>query len=500
MNEAGQRKVLVTGASGYVGGRLVRQLLAEKLHVRVMVRDPKKIAGQSWIDEVEVAVANADNFEDVSKALTGIHTVFYLMHSINMGQRFDEIEAAMANNFARAAENSAVSQIVYLGGIANDAQISQHLASRANTGKQLAAGSVPVMEFRAGIIIGSGSASFEMLRHLTHRLPIMTTPKWVTNRTQPIAIRDVLWYLSQAAQLPRPVNGIFDIGGPEVLTYEKMMQAFARISGLRKRWIIKVPVLSPGLSSLWIGFVTPVPTSLARPLVHSLISEVVADPAKSVAAIIPNPPQGLLNLDQSIELALSRTTENQVETRWSDASMPTAPWQKAQSDPSWAGETILKDFRETITDATPESIWKCIESIGGDTGWYGADFLWWARGVIDRIFGGVGLRRGRRDPEHLRIGDSLDFWRVEEIIPGKKLKLYAEMILPGKAWLEFRLEDVDVDGKKMQRIIQEATFSPRGLGGTLYWYSVLPLHAFVFPTMLRNLVRSAKRKDFHKNA
>jgi hypothetical protein len=180
--------------------------------------------------------------------------------------------------------------------------------------------------------------------------------------------------------------------------------------------------------------------------------------------------------------------------------MPTAPWQKAQSDPSWAGETILKDFRETITDATPESIWKCIESIGGDTGWYGADFLWWARGVIDRSFGGVGLRRGRRDPEHLRIGDSLDFWRVEEIIPGKKLKLYAEMILPGKAWLEFRLEDVDVDGKKMQRIIQEAIFSPRGLGGTLYWYSVLPLHAFVFPTMLRNLVRSAKRKDFHKNA
>lgn len=500
MSEVGQRKVLVTGASGYVGGRLVRQLLAEKLDVRVMVRDPRKIAGQSWIDEVEVAVANADNLDQVAKALEGIHTVFYLMHSINMGPRFDEIEATMANNFAKAAAMAKVSQIVYLGGIANDAQISQHLASRANTGKQLAAGPIPVMEFRAGIIIGSGSASFEMLRHLTHRLPIMTTPKWVTNRTQPIAIRDVLWYLTQAAELKTPVDGIFDIGGPEVLTYEKMMQAFARISGLRKRWIIKVPVLSPGLSSLWIGFVTPVPTSLARPLVHSLISEVVADPAKSVASIIPNPPQGLLNLEQSIELALSRITENQVETRWSDAAMPTAPWQKAQSDPSWAGETILKDFREAITDASPESIWQCIESIGGDTGWYGADFLWWARGVLDRIVGGVGLRRGRRDPHHLRIGDSLDFWRVEEIEPGKRLKLYAEMILPGKAWLEFRLEEVEVDGTKMQKITQEAIFSPHGLGGTLYWYSIVPLHAFVFPTMLRNLVRSAKRKDFAKNA
>ena len=500
MSEVGRRKVLVTGASGYVGGRLVSQLLADNLDVRVMVRDARKIAGQSWINEVEVAVANADNFEQVSQALEGIHTVFYLMHSINMGQRFDEIEAAMANNFAQAAASANVSQIVYLGGIANDAQISKHLASRANTGKQLTAGSVPVLEFRAGIIIGSGSASFEMLRHLTHRLPIMTTPKWVTNRTQPIAIRDVLWYLTQAAELKKPVDGIFDIGGPEVLTYEKMMQTFARKSGLRKRLIIKVPVLSPGLSSLWIGFVTPVPTSLARPLVHSLISEVVADPKKSIAAIIPNPPEGLLNLEQSIELALSRTTENLVPTRWSDAAMPMAPWQKTQSDPSWAGETMYKDFRETITDATPESIWQSIESIGGDTGWYGADFLWWARGVLDRIIGGVGLRRGRRDPQHLRIGDSLDFWRVEELVPGQKLKLYAEMILPGKAWLEFRMEEVIEEGIAKTKIIQEASYSPRGLGGSLYWFSVLPFHAFVFPTMLRNIVRSAKRKDFHTNA
>ena len=406
------RKILVTGASGYVGGRLVRQLLSQDFAVRVLVRDRNKISGQPWLNSVEISQGNATEFEDLRSALTGIHTAFYLLHSINLGSNFDELEAEMARNFARAAEEAGVSQIIYLGGIANDKQISQHLQSRANTGHQLSSGKVPVIEMRAGIIIGSGSASFEMLRHLTHRLPIMTTPKWVSNRTQPIAIRDVLWYLSSAASLENPVSGIFDIGGPAVLSYADMMQMFAKISGLRRRWIIKVPVLSPALSSLWIGFVTPVPTSLARPLVHSLISEVVADPDKSIAGLIPPPPEGLLQVDRAIELALSRTTQNQVESRWSDATQPTAPWQKAQSDPAWAGETIYRDHREKIVETTQESLWKSIERIGGENGWYGADFLWWARGVVDRAFGGVGLRRGRRSPDTLRIGDSLDFWRV----------------------------------------------------------------------------------------
>lgn len=474
----------------------MRALLNEGLTVRVNVRDKNKISGQIWANEVEVSVGNATSFEEMKRALDGVHTAFYLLHSIGVGTDFDELEAEMARNFANAAEASGVKQIVYLGGIANVEKQSKHLASRARTGVELSSTSVPVLELRAGIVIGSGSASFEMLRHLTHRLPIMTTPKWVSNRTHPIAIRDVLWYLSNAAKLTKPVSGIFDIGGPEILSYADMMQKFAKCSGLRKRWIIKVPVLTPKLSSLWIGFVTPVPTRLARPLIGSLINETVADPKKSIDAIIPKPPEGLIDVNTAINLALSRTTSNQVETRWSDANAITAPWQKAQSDPDWAGEITLRDKREVITDAPIDCVWKSIEHIGGETGWYGADFLWWARGVIDRLVGGVGIRRGRRDPKHLRIGDSVDFWRVEAIEKEKVLRLYAEMILPGKAWLEFRISSET--GKV--RIVQEATFSPRGLGGQLYWYAVLPLHAFVFPTMLRNIVRSSKRKALFGDA
>ena len=481
------RRILVTGASGYVGGRLVRALLDDHRDVTVFLRNAAKIQGQPWAHQVKVVEGDANNYEDLKRAMLGIHTAYYLLHSINLGPDFDKIEARMARDFASAAAAQGVAQIVYLGGIANDEKRSKHLASRAKTGSELASQGVPVLELRAGIVIGSGSASFEMLRHLTHRLPIMTTPKWVTNRTQPIAVRDVLWYLRNCAALDEPVNKVFDIGGPEVLTYAEMMQKFAKISGLRKRWIIRIPVLTPNLSSLWIGLVTPVPTALARPLVGSLISEVVADPAKSIDALIAPPLEGLLNVENAIKLALSSISDNAVETRWSDASIRTAPWQKAQGDPDWAGEAIFSDKRERITEVPIPLVWKQIEGIGGANGWFGADLLWWLRGAIDRVVGGVGLRRGRRDPAHLRVGDSLDFWRVEALEHEKRLRLYAEMILPGKAWLEFRLDLID--GKT--HITQEATYAPRGLGGQIYWYLVLAFHTFIFPTMLRNIVKKA---------
>ena len=414
--------------------------------------------------------------------------LFRSLHSINSSIKFDLAEKEMASAFGKAAKAAGISQIVYLGGIANDEKKSRHLQSRTDTGKELAEYGVPVLELRAGIIIGSGSASFEMLRHLTHRLPIMTTPKWVKNRTQPIAIRDVLYYLTNCAAMDNSVSGIYDIGGPEVLTYEEMMQKFAKISGLRRRIIIKVPVLTPSLSSLWIGFVTPVPTTLARPLVESLISEVVVDKNKSISKLIPNPATGLLDVNQAINYALEKVSHNEIETRWSDATAPTAPWQKAQGDPDWAGATEFKDVRIRTTNATREAVWNCIERIGGENGWYGSDWLWYLRGLIDRVFGGVGLRRGRRDPFKLGVGDSLDFWRVDRYEEGRLLNLYAEMILPGKAWLEFLIED---DGGQV-KVTQTATFQPHGLGGQLYWRVIAPFHVLLFPQMLKNICKTAE--------
>jgi hypothetical protein len=288
--------------------------------------------------------------------------------------------------------------------------------------------------------------------------------------------------------LPQPIAGVYDIGGPEVMTYEQMMQAFAEVAGLRRRVVIKVPVLTPALSSLWVGLVTPVPATLARPLVESLLSEVVVDPAKDVRLILPEPSAGLLSVRDAIALALDRVSSNAIETRWTDAAVHTAPWQRAQGDPSWAGATEFTDVRVRETSASPAAVWRCVEAIGGDTGWYGSDWLWYLRGLMDRLVGGVGLRRGRRDPQRLHVGDSVDFWRVQRCDDGVALRLYAEMILPGKAWLDFSLEPV-AGGC---RVTQTATFQPRGLFGHLYWRVVSPFHVWIFPRMLRNICQAAQ--------
>lgn len=496
--EPHDRLVLVTGATGYVGGRLVLALLNQDFKVRVFVRNREKMLSQPWAHLVDIAEGDANDFEATRVALEGVHTAFYLLHSINAGGRFDDIEAAMATNFSKAAEAGNVSQIVYLGGIANAARPSKHLGSRANTGKQLASGKVPVLELRAGIIIGSGSASFEMVRHLTHRLPLMLTPKWVRNLTQPIAIRDVLYYLKSTAMLEQPISDIFDIGGPDILAYEDLIQAFARVSQLRQRIVFKSPFFTVGVSSLFIGFVTPVPRSLAKPLVGSLINEAVADPKKSIDAWIAPPQEGLLPMEAAFRLALDKVDAHLVESRWSDAGLYMPPWQKVQGDPEWSGAAEYKDQRVVLAEASIESMWKSIEQIGGEHGWYGSDWLWWLRGLIDQMIGGVGLRRGRRDPDFLRQGESLDFWRVELLECNRALTLFAEMILPGKAWLSFKLEEEISDGKTFTKMTQTATFQPKGLGGRLYWAVVYPFHGFIFPTMVTNIVRSAKRRDYAK--
>jgi uncharacterized protein YndB with AHSA1/START domain len=330
-----------------------------------------------------------------------------------------------------------------------------------------------------------------MLRYLTERLPAMITPRWVRTRSQPIAIRDVLRYLVGAAGLPADVNRTFDIGGPEVLSYQQMMQRYAQVAGLRRRVILPINVLSPGLSSHWVGLVTPVPTTLARPLVQSLTMEAVCR-EDDIRRYVPDPPGGLLPFDTAVTLALTRVRDAQVMTRWSSASVPGAPSDPLPTDPGWAGGSLYTDVRTVESDAAPEQVWAAVERIGGETGWYSADLLWQARGLIDRVVGGVGLRRGRRDPNHLMVGECVDFWRVEERDPPRLLRLRAEMKMPGLAWLEFRIDERPGGGSVLT---QRAVFHPRGLAGHAYWWSVAPFHAVVFPPMARHLVESAGRGD-----
>lgn len=363
---------------------------------------------------------------------------------------------------------------------AEGVELSPHLASRAHTGEILRGSGVPTLELRAGIVIGSGSASFEMLRYLTERLPIMTVPKWVKTRIQPIAVRDVLRYLVGAASVPNDVSGDFDIGGPDVFTYLDMMQRFAGVAGLRRRIIIPVPVLTPRLSSGWVGLVTPVPYRLAKRLVASLRNEVVAR-NDDIRRLIPDPPTGLMPFDRAVELALDKVRGSRVDTRWSDASLPDAPSDPLPTDPDWAGGSLYQDLRVVHTSDSIAEVWKRVEAIGGDNGYSTATWAWHVRGFIDRLVGGPGLRRGRRDPIHLNEGDALDFWRVETVRPPHVLRLRAEMKNPGKAWLEF-VVDEDAEGTVVR---QCALFAPRGLAGHLYWWAVWPMHGLVFPSMAR---------------
>jgi uncharacterized protein YbjT (DUF2867 family) len=484
-------RVLVTGATGYIGGRLVPRLLADGLAVRVLVRSPQKLVDVPWARDVEVVQGVLQDGTVVASACVDVDVVHYLVHSMRAHGDFASEEARIATTVVGAAAAAGVRRIVYLGALHPDSErLSQHLRSRIQVGRILLDSTVSTVVLQAGVAIGSGSASFEMIRHLTEILPYMPAPRWVRNRIQPIAIRDVLYYLRAAADLPGDVNRAFDIGGPDILRYGQMLNGFAVEAGLAQRPIAALPVLTPWVASQWVNLVTPIPRSLAVPLIGSLQYDCVVH-EHDIDAVIPPPEGGLTGYREAVRLALACVREGSVETSWRDSSMHGAPSDPLPSDPDWAGHTVYTDVRERSSSVPPSSVWRVIEGIGGEHGWYSFPLAWAFRGLVDKIFGGVGLSRGRRDINTLHAGDALDFWRVERIEHGRELRLRAEMRIPGDAWLELSATPAPDGEGSIYR--QRAIFFPRGLGGRLYWFIVLPFHGLIFSSMANRIVLEAER-------
>ena len=471
-------RILIVGASGYIGGRLARLLLAGGHDLTLTGRDARPLAERF----ADARVVRADLLDPptLAPALDGVEVAYYLAHSMGAGERgFAERDRQAARNFAQAAALAGVSRIVYLGGLGDDdAGLSHHLASRHETGAELAAHGVPVTEFRAAVIIGSGSASFEILRHLTERLPIMITPRWVGTRCQPIGIRDVLDYLAGALDHP-DLTGIVEIGGPDVLSYGDMMRAYARLRGLR-RLMIPVPVLTPRLSSYWVNLISPVPAAIARPLIEGLRNEVVVRHPRPATAFGLEP----LPYAEALQWAIDRSDRHDVETTWFDALA--APDRETLSSVT-SLEGMIVERRQRDVAVPPERAFAEVERLGGEAGWPYANLLWRIRGLMDRAVGGVGMRLGRRDPDHLRVGDAVDFWRVEEIRRPELLRLRAEMRVPGRAWLQYEV----VGTERGCRIVQTAFFEPKGLPGLAYWYGLYPVHGLIFRGMVRVLAARA---------
>ncbi len=483
MAPAQNRPVFVTGATGYIGGRLVPRLLEAGYRVRCLARNPEKLAERSWIDHpnVEVIAGDVGDTTTLIRYLRGCGAAYYLVHSmLAAGRRYASRDEQLALGFARAAAEAGIQRILYLGGLGEAGQnLSEHLTSRQEVETALASAGVPLTVFRAAMIIGSGSASFEILRYLVERLPVMVTPRWVRSECQPISVRNVLHYLVEALSTPATTGRTLDIGGSEILSYLEIMQIMAEALGLPRRRIIPVPVLTPRLSSLWIHLVTPLSRHIARPLAEGLRHRLVCRDDRAVRLM----PQTLLGVRESIEVALGTLATGAVETSWSDAG-------PIPGDPDWAGGTEFVDRQSLDVEAPPRSVYRAVRRIGGRNGWYGADALWRLRGLLDRLVGGPGLRRGRRHPERVRFGDAVDFWRVTGLEPDRRLELRAEMRLPGEARLEFLVERRADPGRS--RLVQIARFRPRGLAGLIYWYAVLPLHGFVFGRMLRGIGRAAE--------
>lgn len=498
------RTVLVTGATGYIGSRLVPRLLDRGYVVRCLVRSPGKIAERPWANHknLQVHAGDADDARTLEHALQGCGAAYYLIHSMMaVGAEYRRRDREMAQTFAQCAERAGIDRIIYLGGLGETGEgLSEHLASRREVEQALASTSVPVTVLRAAMIIGSGSASFEILRYLVERLPVMITPRWVRTECQPIAVRNVLHYLVACLEVPETTGRTLDIGGSEVVTYRNLMRIMAECRRLPRRLVIPVPVLTPKLSSLWIHLVTPLSHRIARPLTEGLRNRVVCRDNQATRLM----PQELLNVRESIEAALGRVNAREVESSWSDAGvMP--------GDPDWSGGKVFTDRRTMEVSATPEAVFSAVCRIGGGHGYYAADGLWRLRGIMDRLIGGPGLRRGRRDPETVGFGEALDFWRVTAIERPRRLALRAEMKLPGVAVLEFDVEPMnnaapppnsessarthaDPDHKAERCLLtQTARFKPKGLIGLAYWYAVVPLHGIVFSGMIRGIKTEAER-------
>ena len=483
------RLALVTGATGYIGGRLVPRLLAEGFDVRVLVRSPEKLRNIPWALQVDIREGDLQDPLAVAAASQDVDVVYYLVHSMGQKGDFEQRELDCAHNVAASAKAAGVSRIVYLGGLHPEGvELSKHLRSRSEVGEILQASGVPTLTLQAGVIIGSGSTSFEMIRHLTDVLPVMTAPKWVGNKIQPIAVRDVMHYLLAAADVPASVNRAVDIGGPEVLTYMEMMNEYAVEAGMRKRAILKLPVLTPYLASQWVNLVTPIPRALAVPIIESLQHDCVMK-NHDIDAVIAPPAQGLLPYRRAVHLALGKMKEGDIETSWQNSSVEGAPSDPLPSDPEWAGHKVYLDARSRHCAAPASALWSVIEGIGGEHGWYSMPMAWAARGFADKLVGGVGLRRGRVHPDKLKVGEALDWWRVERVDYGTYLRLRAEMRVPGLAWLEMTAES-QPDGSSIYH--QRAVFFPRGLAGRLYWLSILPLHGVIFSGMARRITAAAE--------
>jgi uncharacterized protein YbjT (DUF2867 family) len=474
--------VLVTGASGYIGGRLVSRLLEAGYQVRCVGRSARKLAERPWgqAEGTEIVEADAADGPRMAEAMRGCPAAYYLVHSMVLaGKSYREQDRRLARSFAEAAREAGVRRVVYLGGLGETGEdLSEHLSSRREVEQILGSTGVPVTSLRAAMIIGSGSASFEILRYLVERLPVMVTPRWVSVECQPIAVRNVLNYLTDCLTTPETAGRALDIGGPEVMTYRDLMQEMASCLGLRRRIIIPVPVLTPRLSAGWIHLVTPLSHRIARPLAEGLRNRVVVRDDAAARLM----PQRLLTVREAYEAALGRYRSAAVSTKWSDAGpMP--------GDPNWAGGTVFEDRRELDVAAPPEAVYRAFSRVGGDHGYYAADWLWRLRGWLDHLVGGPGLRRGRRHPTEVAYGEAVDFWRVTGVDAGRFLRLRAEMKLPGVATLEFEVTPRP-DGAS--RLRQTARFKPKGLVGILYWYSVAPLHGIVFEGMLRGIGRFAE--------